>query len=138
MSSHMALPAATPRLPVVDRLIALAAFAAAVLLLRLPFERTTRVAAWVKRRCRRPATPEEAETTAAAARWAGQWFPGRAACLEHSLTAVLAAACKRRAVDWCIGGRMSPYAAHAWIETDAGPAGEPENPDRPYLLLLRI
>nr|WP_245642362.1 lasso peptide biosynthesis protein [Nonomuraea candida] len=53
------------------------------------------------------------------------------------LVPVLIAAVKGQAVHWCIGGRTAPYAAHAWIETDTGPAGEPAS-DRPYVLLLRI
>jgi Transglutaminase-like superfamily len=132
----MALPAADrPR--AADRLIGLIAFPAGLLLLRLPFPRVVHVVAWIKGRCRRPATPQEARTAALAARWAGQWSPGRAACLENSIAAVLIAAVKGQAVHWCIGGRTAPYAAHAWIETDAGPAGEPAN-DRPCVLLLRI
>jgi hypothetical protein len=58
--------------------------------------------------------------------------------LENSLAAVLAAAARGRVVDWCIGARLAPFASHAWIETDGNPVGEPANPDRPYLLLLRI
>jgi len=121
-----------------NRAIGLAAFAAAVVLLRLPFGRLTRIVARVKRRCRRAATPAEAETAVAAARAAGRWFPGRAACLENSLAAVLAAAARGQGVDWCIGARFAPFASHAWIETDGHPVGESANPDRPYLLLLRI
>lgn len=67
-----------------DRAIGLAAFAAAVILLRLLFGCLTRVVGTVKRRRQRAATPAEAETAAAAARTAGRWFPGRAACLENS------------------------------------------------------
>lgn len=134
----MAFPPQAQRTSPADQAIGLAAFAVAVVLLRLPFGRLTRVVATVKRRCRRAATPAEAETAVAAARTAGRWFPGRAACLENSLAAVLAAAARGRAVDWCIGARLAPYASHAWIETGGRPVGEPANPDRPYLLLLRI
>ncbi|MEV6986661.1 lasso peptide biosynthesis B2 protein [Sphaerisporangium sp. NPDC051017] len=137
MSSHMVLPA-VERVSAADRLVGLAAFTAGIVLLSLPFSRMVRVIAWIKRHRPRPATPQEARTAAAAARWAGQWFPGRAACLENSVAAVLAAAIRGRAVHWCVGGRLAPYSTHAWIETDTGPAGEPANPDRPYLTLLRI
>lgn len=134
----MALPVAEP-IPLTDRLIGLVAFAAGLLLLRLPFPRVVSAMTWIKRRRSRPATPQEAESAVAAVRWAGQWWPGRAACMELSIAAMLAAAIRRRAVHWCIGGRLAPYAAHAWIETDtSGPAGEPTNLDRPYLPLLRI
>lgn len=65
-------------------------------------------------------------------------MPGRAACLETSLAATLTAAARGRRVHWCLGARSAPFATHAWIETAAGPAGEPANPDRPFHLLLRI
>lgn len=139
MTSHMALPGPTRPLPRTDRLAALAVFAIAVVLLRLPFARLTRLVAMIKTVCcRRDATPDEAEIAALAAHAAGRWFPGRAACLENSLAAVLVAAAKGRAVEWCIGARTAPYASHAWIQTRGRPAGEPAETDRPYLLLLRI
>lgn len=43
----------------------------------------------------------------------------------------------RRRVVWCIGARLMPYTAHAWIEADGRAIGEPLPPDRPYLLLLQ-
>jgi hypothetical protein len=139
MTSHMALPEPTRPLPRADRLAAMAAFAAAVVLLRLPFARLTRLVAEIKAVCcRRDATPDEAEIAALAAQAAGRWFPGRAACLENSLAAVLTAAARGRAVDWCIGARTAPFTSHAWIQTRGRPAGEPAEADRPYLLLLRI
>lgn len=134
----MALPDARQRLTIPDRLAGLVGFTTAIVLLRLPFHRLTRIVALVKSRCRRLATPTEAETAVTAARTAGRWFPGRAACLENSLAAVLTAAVRGRSVDWCIGARLAPYAAHAWIQAGDTHAGEPDTPDRPYLLLLRI
>jgi hypothetical protein len=111
----------------------------AVVLLRLPFPWLLGLVRAVKHLCcRRDATLSEAATAALAARMAGRWSPSRAACLELSLGAVLVAAARGRAVDWCIGARMAPYAAHAWIETGGRPAGEPAEPDRPYLPLLTL
>lgn len=61
----------------------------------------------------------------AAARSAARWFSGRAACLENSLAVTLTALITRRSVDRCIGARLMPYAAHAWIETEEVTVGEP-------------
>jgi hypothetical protein len=134
----MALPASR-HVPLVDRLVGAAGFAAAAILLRLPFATLLRLVTTIKRLCcRRDATPAEAENAVLAAQMAGRWFPGRAACLEHSLAAVLSAAARGRAVDWCIGGRLAPYASHAWIQAEGRPVGEPAGPDRPYLPLLTL
>ncbi|MEV2276245.1 lasso peptide biosynthesis B2 protein [Nocardiopsis sp. NPDC049922] len=65
------------------------------------------------------------------------WLPGRATCPENSLAATITTLLIRRRVDWCIGARLMPYAAHAWIEVSDEPAGEPREPDHPYLLLQR-
>jgi hypothetical protein len=137
MTSHMALPPLPQRLTALDRLCALIAHLLVLALIRLPFPNLTRLITLVGRCCR-AATPAEAQIAAEAARWAGHWMPGRTACLENALTAMLTAAIRGRRVHVCIGARMYPYAAHAWIETTAGAAGEPYNPDRPYHLLLRI
>lgn len=82
-------------------------------------------------------TPSLRKDTNDEVRRSARWFPGRAACLENSLAAALAALLTRRSVDWCIGARLMPYAAHAWIEVEGAPVGEPWEPDRPYLLLQR-
>ncbi len=134
----MVFPTQVGRTSFVDRTIGLAAFAVAVVLLRLPFRWLICIIATIKRRCQRSATLAEAQTAVAAVRKAGRWFPGRAACLENSLAAVLAAAARGHVVDWCIGARLAPYASHAGVETEEGTVSEPVNPDRPYLLLLRV
>ena len=139
MSSQMALPAMPCGARWGDRLIGVVTFVIAVVILRLPFGRLVRLVAAVKRRCcRRDATPAEAEIAVLAARMAGRWFPGRAACLECSLAAVLAAAAKGRAVDWCIGARFAPYSSHAWIQVGGRPVAEMTGQDRPYLPLLTV
>ncbi|MGH3852544.1 MAG: hypothetical protein ACRDR6_03410 [Pseudonocardiaceae bacterium] len=76
MSSHMAFPPQAQRTAPADLAIGLAAFAAAVVLLRLPFGRLNHVVATVTRRCRRAATSAEATRSsgvstpeATAARW---------------------------------------------------------------------
>lgn len=118
------------------RLAGLIGFAAAVIILGvLPFEHATALVALLGRRVR-PASTEEAEAAVNGARRAGRYFPGRAACLETSLAAVLTALMHRRKPAWCIGARTLPYAAHAWIEAENTPVGE--HADRPFLVLVRV
>jgi hypothetical protein len=118
------------------RLAGLIGFCAAILMLRvLPLRRATALVARLGRR-RVPATAAEARAAVNGARRASLYFPGRAACLENSLAAVLAGLVHRRKTDWCIGARTLPYAAHAWVEAANTPVGEPA--DRPYHVLLRV
>ena len=85
---------------------------------RLPFAlvRTSR-----RKWCRRAATERQASTAVAAVSRAARLYPGRAACLEQSLAAVLLAAVHRRRLDWCLGSAPDPYRFHAWVETDGTP-----------------
>ncbi|MEV6818345.1 lasso peptide biosynthesis B2 protein [Nocardiopsis dassonvillei] len=109
----------------------------AVILLRFPLKCSVAFVGKLKPRVARSATVEEATTIVAAARAPARWFPGRAACLENSLAAALTALLLLRTLDWCIGARLMPYAAHAWVEVSGVPVGEAQAPDRPYLLLQR-
>ncbi len=138
MSSHMALPP-TPstRLGWRHRCAGMLGFTMAVILLRFPLKCSVAFVGKLKSRVTRSATVEEAATIVAAGRAPARWFPGRAACLENSLAAALTALLLRRTVDWCIGARLMPYAAHAWIEVSGVSVGEARAPDRPYLLLQR-
>lgn len=137
MSSPMALPSPgvgpRPR----HRCAGLLGFLLAVAVLRLPLKHGVAFVEMFKLRVTRPATMGEAQTRVAVALRAARWFPGRAACLENSLAATLTCLLTGRSVDWCIGVRLMPYAAHAWIEVEGVPIGEPSEPDRPYLLLQR-
>lgn len=135
MSIRMALDDAQTRLPLTDRIVGLACVAAAVALLRCaPFRVTLAAARAAKRFARRPAGQAEVERAFAACTWAAKFFPGRAACLEASLAAFLAATTRGRTVDWCIGCRFGPCESHAWIET----LGEPELPGRPFHVTVRV
>jgi hypothetical protein len=73
----------------------------------------------------RAATRDEAHAILHAARRAASYWPGRAACLETSLTATWLAALTGHAVTWCHGFRTQPYEFHAWIEADGQPVAEP-------------
>lgn len=139
MSTPMALPTAGPA-PTVrrgDRLLAPLCLTLAERLLRLEFGHIVAVVQRGKQWCR-PATVDEAARITAAVQQAGRHRAGRVACLECSLATVLLAVLRRRAVDWCIGARMMPYASHAWNEVDGQAIGEPEFRDRPYHVLLRV
>jgi len=138
MSLPMALPPdSSHRLPLRRRFLGIVGFWSAVLLLRFQIKHSVALLAALKRRTRTPATVRQAAEAVAAARAAGAWFPGRAACLENSLAAALTAILMRRTADWCIGVRLMPYAAHAWIEAEETPIGEPAEPDRPFIVITR-
>ncbi|MEV7794520.1 lasso peptide biosynthesis B2 protein [Streptomyces sp. NPDC087512] len=136
-------PPAGPRPSVTQRLSGTLGFAAAVLLLRLPLRRTTALVRLLHRLPLREPTPARAARIVQAARSAGAWWPGRAACLETSLAATLAATAQGYRLSWCLGVRFlpPPRVHHAWVETTAGPAGEPETAlphGWPYATALRV
>lgn len=138
MSSHMAVP--TPGfglLPLRHRAAGALGCAAALILLRFPIRTSVRIVARFKGLTPHEASTDEASAAVAAARAASRFFPGRFACLESSLASTLTALLLLRRVDWCIGARTMPYAAHAWIEVSRRPIGEPDSSDHPYLVLLR-
>jgi hypothetical protein len=138
----MVLPADFwPHLGTAQRLAALVAFPLALGLLRLRFNACTNAVAGFKARwCRRSASHQEATDAVMASHWIARHYPGRAACLEHSLTAVLTAAVLRREVDWCFGAAFDPQSLHAWVEVDGQPVTHPT--DEPvtgvYHRVLRV
>lgn len=110
-----------------ERCAAAAGLALALMLLRLPFRHTARAARWARRVGRRPMTAAQADVIVTAVKHAGRLWPGRAACMETSLGAVLAAALLGRRLNWCLGVRFSPPPVeyHAWAELPGhGPVGE--------------
>ena len=56
-----------------------------------------------------------------------RWYPGRIACLELSLAAVLAEARSGRSVDLCIGTAPDPRRYHAWPEVAGVPIQTPRD-----------
>ncbi|MFD9208726.1 lasso peptide biosynthesis B2 protein [Streptomyces sioyaensis] len=110
-----------------ERLAAAAGLALALVLLRLPFRHTVRAARFARRIGRRPLDTARAEALIGAVRHTGRLWPGRAACMESSLSAVLAAALLGRRLNWCLGARFAPPPVeyHAWAELPGGgPVGE--------------
>ncbi|MEV7471946.1 lasso peptide biosynthesis B2 protein [Streptomyces kronopolitis] len=110
-----------------ERCAAAAGLALALVLLRLPFRHTLRAVRWARRAGRRPPTAAQAQALVEAVRHTGRLWPVRAACMETSLGAVLAAALLGRRLHWCLGVRFSPPPTeyHAWAElSEGGPVGE--------------
>lgn len=88
------------------------------------------------RRGTRPATYEEAlqareNVVASSARCAGRY------CLDRSLAIVLLLRSQGRSVTWCAGVRTSPFAAHAWVESDGRMIGEPAE-ESDYVPMIRV
>lgn len=110
-----------------ERLAAAVGLALALVLLRLPFRHTIQAVRWARRVGHRPLDEARASTLVGAVAHAGRLWPGRVACLERSLGAVLAAALLGRNLTWCLGARFSPPPTeyHAWVQLpQVGPVGE--------------
>ncbi|GAB3206079.1 hypothetical protein GCM10027294_07170 [Marinactinospora endophytica] len=80
------------------------------------------------------ATSALAEETVNAVRHFG-FLPGRMACLESSVAAVVAIALQGRAVAWHHGVRCDPIVLHAWISVGGTPVAEPPSTRRCAKLL---
>ncbi len=112
---------------VLERCAAAVGLALALVLLRLPFRHAVRIVRWARRVGRRSIAPERAGALVEAVRHTGHLWPGRVACMETSLGAVLAAAVLGRRLHWCLGARFAPPPVeyHAWAELPGnGPVGE--------------
>jgi hypothetical protein len=143
MTVPVALPRGGPRPTPLQRLYGAVAFVTTVLLLRLPLRRATTLLRMLHRLPLREPAPRRAASIVGAVRSAGAWWPGRAACLETSLAASLAAVALGYRLSWCLGVRFlpPPRVYHAWVETTAGPVAEAEaaQPDGwPYVTALRL
>ncbi|MFH9426231.1 lasso peptide biosynthesis B2 protein [Streptomyces sp. NPDC017529] len=123
------------RPPLGRRLAARAAVAAARLLARLP-PRRIRAMLRVARRGAPPADYARAlrarqDVTAVSTLCSGRY------CLQRSLATALL--CRLGGVwpTWCTGVRTSPFTAHAWVEAEGRPVGEPEDTTT-YRTLLTV
>ncbi|TCO57959.1 lasso peptide biosynthesis B2 protein [Actinocrispum wychmicini] len=116
----------TGRITSGQRAAALVAFLIALVLLRLPFRIATNTVIRLRKTlAHKDATVPEAESALSAAHRITRAYPGRVACLELSLTAVLTAALQRHRVDWCFGTAVDPQTFHAWIEVRGEPVTDP-------------
>lgn len=137
----MTLPTHTTRVPYRYRAVAGVAFLLALVLLHLPFRLATRTVTALKTHLTtQDATIQETERVLAAAHTATRRYPGRVACLELSLTAVLTAALLRQRVDWCFGYSPDPHTFHAWTEAAGEPVTSPgDDPiTQTYQRVLRV
>ncbi|WP_432037251.1 lasso peptide biosynthesis B2 protein [Streptomyces cucumeris] len=124
-----------------ERCAAAVGLALALALLRLPFRFTVRAVRWARWAGRRRLTAAKAEALVSAVRHTGRLWPGRAACMETSLGAVLAAALLGRRLNWCLGARFSPPPVeyHAWAELPGGgPVGEYTDADWHHYTALTV
>ncbi|WP_431044406.1 lasso peptide biosynthesis B2 protein [Streptomyces sp. P1-3] len=122
----MSTPAALTerrRLPLHRRLVPLCAVAVARVLAKLPPVRLRKVLELM----RRGATSATFDRTSAARqavisvslRCAGQ------ACLQRSIAIALLCRARGTWPTWHTGVRVNPFAAHAWVEAEGRPVGEP-------------
>jgi hypothetical protein len=115
------------------------ALALALVSLKMPFRWSVWLVSKLRARADTEASVSEAVEVLLAVERAARHYPGRVACLEQSLTAVLAAALAGRRLDWVIGIAEDPYRFHAWAETCGVPilpAAEPAFAD--YSRLLKV
>jgi hypothetical protein len=134
MSTPIALAERAP-LPARRRLTARLAVGAARLLAALPPRRLTAVLR-LARRGAAPATAAQAQAArdavvAVSTRCAGQ------GCLPRSLATVLLCRLGGCWPTWCTGVRTAPFRAHAWVEADGVPVGEPE-PAGYFTLMMSV
>jgi Transglutaminase-like superfamily len=123
------------RLPAHRRVLPLLAVGAARLLATLRPRQLRRVLD-LARRGARPATPAQARdareaVVAVSLRCAGQ------SCLQRSIAATLYCRAHGSWPTWCTGVRTNPFTAHAWIQVDDQPIGEP-HPAGHYRTLIAI
>lgn len=130
----MAMPE-RPRPPLTRRMAGRAAVLVALLLARRPPRRIRRLLTLLQRRAR-PATVAEVQrardtVVAVSALCAGE------GCLPRSLATVLLCRLHGAQPTWCTGVRTEPFSAHAWVEAEGVPVGEPA-PLGTYMPLMRV
>nr|WP_202511647.1 lasso peptide biosynthesis B2 protein [Streptomyces sp. SID3343] len=117
-------PEARDRLPLWHRPAPLLAVAAARVLTLLSPGRMRKALVFARGGASGPATAAQVSTArravvAVSARCAGE------GCVQRSVATALL--CRARGVwpTWCSGVRTEPFRAHAWVEVDGRPVGEP-------------
>ncbi len=113
-------------LPLRRRPAALVAVGTARVLAHLPPRRIRAVLTLLRRRAA-PATYQQVKDAQDAVLAVSVLCGGRF-CLQRSLATTLL--CRIRGVwpTWCTGVRTAPFVAHAWVEADGHPVGEPQGP----------
>ncbi|GLZ29050.1 hypothetical protein Lesp02_12400 [Lentzea sp. NBRC 105346] len=119
---------ASPAITWRSRVVTMLCLFAAVVLLRLPLRVPIALVRRLKaRKVVRPASVAEGIAVLDAVHAVSRGFPGRVACMELSLTAVLVAAVEGRALDWCFGHSSDPVTFHSWVETEGTPVRHPDD-----------
>ncbi|MFD8712628.1 lasso peptide biosynthesis B2 protein [Streptomyces anulatus] len=121
--SMFSTPEPAVQLATPSRAAALLATAAARCLMHLPPGRLRRLLETLRRGAR-PATREEALTARQAAVTVSARCAGEG-CLQRSVATVLLCRARGAWPTWCTGVRSDPFRAHAWVEVDGEPVGEP-------------
>ncbi|MDQ3612057.1 MAG: lasso peptide biosynthesis B2 protein [Actinomycetota bacterium] len=119
-----------PRLlPLRRRLLVRLAVAVGHLIAAQPPRRIRRVLGWLGRRAE-PATFDEAKAAREAVVSVSLACAGREGCLVRSIATVLVCRAQGKRPTWCVGvRRLPPFGAHAWVEVNEVPVGEPYPPD---------
>ncbi|MGH3774780.1 MAG: lasso peptide biosynthesis B2 protein [Pseudonocardiaceae bacterium] len=122
------------RLPLQQRPAALLAVGVARVLAHLPPRRIRAVLTFLRRRAA-PATYCQVKGAQDAVLAVSVLYGGRY-CLQRSLATTLL--CRIRGVwpTWCTGVRTAPFVAHAWVEADGQPVGEPQAPGYYHPLII--
>jgi hypothetical protein len=123
------------RLPPHRQVLPLLAVAAARLLATLR-PRRLRTVLELARRGARPATPAQAHTARQAVVSVSLRCAGNG-CLQRSIAATLYCRAHGTWPTWCTGVRTNPFEAHAWIQVNDQPIGEP-HPAGHYRPILTV
>ncbi|TDB97925.1 lasso peptide biosynthesis B2 protein [Actinomadura sp. 7K534] len=112
----------------------------AALLIRAPFRLAYATVRFTRRWCRPETSVTRATKIVTAVERSTRYYPGRAACMEKSLAAVLMAAFAGRCLNWCLGAAPDPYRFHAWVEVGDEPVVAPGDFTQPrqYLRVLTL
>ncbi|MDN3025985.1 lasso peptide biosynthesis B2 protein [Streptomyces sp. S.PB5] len=118
-----------------SRLAARTAVVVGRLLAKLPPRRIRAVLGLVRRGAR-PARYEQAlrarqEVTAVSTLCAGHY------CLQRSLATAVLCRLRGQWPTWCSGVRVAPFGAHAWVEAEGRPVGEPDD-TAGYRVMIQI
>jgi hypothetical protein len=134
----MSLPVALEhqhRLPPHHHVLALLVVGTARLLVTLRPRQLRRVLEFARRGAR-PATRQQAEVARQAVVAVSLRCAGKG-CLQRSIAATLYCRAHGSWPTWCTGVRTNPFTAHAWIQVDDQPIGEP-HPAGYYRILLTV
>jgi hypothetical protein len=133
--------AATQAAPVPSMLVVGSTLVAIRLSLKvLDFGRSIRLVRDLAARAPSPAdgTSEFLSGTVRAVAKAGAFFPGRAICLEQSLTLYLLLRHRGVPAELRIGVQPYPFHAHAWVECDGEPINEVREVVNKFVLLPEL